>query len=352
MSIEDQINRFFARLMRSGRKKALQDIVAVDFDPLGVACVRMKKVGDEITVVGADVLRHAGAIFASDAPLEARRPYALPRQMCARHVAICVPGEKAVVKLLSFQGALSDETENQIKALMGVKEGDYRVAHKALSHVHSRSPETKLLTVAFPSSLVAAAINMFPIGVPAPISVEVAGIAALTAFLRRASVEFADSAVGIVETGSQSSFLAFFNKGQLALIRKFDFGFAHIIDAVQRGLGVDGETAMNIIADSSFDISQLIKSVSEPFIKQLVISKHFVERREDCHVGVVFVSNGMPRDWRKEMSSAMVVDVRGWSPFAGLNVLPGALSSEHEKASWRFSAAVGAGLGVFEESSA
>ncbi len=57
--------------------------------------------------------------------------------------------------------------------------------------------------------------------------------------------------------------------------------------------------------NGSFDVSQLVKGAMEPFVKQLVISKHFIERRDNCHVSRVFVASEdwMAREWIAETKS-------------------------------------------------
>ncbi|MFC1461315.1 pilus assembly protein PilM, partial [Verrucomicrobiota bacterium] len=248
-----------------------------------------------------------------------------------------------------FPGELDADGEAQIKAHMGIEEeADVRIAYRIISHGHGRS-ETVLLTVGLPEAQANAACAMFPVGVPAPISIELSGLASITAFLQGPGRDTTENALGIIECGVRTTFLAFFHKGELALFRELDFGIYRLLDSIQQSLGVDRETAQDIIIDGSFDISQLIRDVSEPFIKQLVISKHFVERREDCHIEKVFAPSAISQDWLKEVKTALAVDVESWNPFDGLNVLPNVLSDRYAGKESRFAAAVGAGLGVLEE---
>lgn len=347
MAISDKVNEFIGRF-REKSKKGLQDVVAVDFDPRGVVCVRMRKAGEEISVVGADILPPVEMSTGSEGTPEQIGSFSLPKNLIARYVAICMPGDESVVKLLSFPGELDSDAEARIRAHMGIEEGNYRISYRVVNRAHGRS-ETKLLTVALPEMQARVACAMFPVALPAPISIELAGLATMTAFLYGPGRDTSDVAVGIIEFGVRTTFLAFFSKGQLVLIRKFDFGTYHLLDTIQQSLGVDRETAQDIIADGSFDISQLIRDVSEPFVKQLVISKHFVERREDCHVARVFAPAGVSRDWLNDVKSALGVDVDSWDPFEGLNVLPNVLTDRLKGKLSRFSSAVGAALGTFEE---
>lgn len=326
-------------------KKGPQDIVGVDVDLSGVRCVRIRRSGGNLAVVAADVL----PAFAPGA--EVRTALHLPKPLAARHVAICIPGEQAVVKLLNLPGHLEGDAQAQIKEHMGIEEGDYRIGYRVVSHGHART-ETKLLTIAIPEAEAGAACAMFPTGLPAPISVELSGLAALTAFLHGPALAHKEQAAGAIEQGARVTLAAFFNKGELVLIRKFDSGHVDVLDRIRKHLGVDQETAENIVADGSFDVSQIVKEVAEPFIKQLVISKHFIERRENCQIAKLYLpgGKGVSRDWQKEITSAVGVSFDMWNPFAGLTVEPGAIPQQHEGRLSCFAGAIGAILGVFEES--
>ncbi len=335
------------------KKQGPQDLTAVDFDPRGTACVRLKKNGEEITLVAAEMLPAVDLAALADSESEAKPSFSLPRGLAARFVAMCVPDDEAVVKVLSFPGELGGDAEAQIKALLGLDEKvSFRIGYRDVSRSHGRASETKLITLALPDSLCRAAASLFPSGVPAPISIESAGLAAVTAFMHGPGKVISDTDIGVIELGVRTSFVLFLSKGQVSLIRKFDFGSHHILDAIQQSLGVDRQTATDIIGDGSFDISQLIKEASEPFIKQLVISKHFVERRENCHLACMFVPEGVPKDWLNEVNSALAMDVVTWSPFDAINVPENVITKKNDLVSSIFSSALGAGLGVFEETSA
>ena len=229
-------------------KKGPQDIVGVDFDPAGVRCVRVKKTNGALTVTAADILPPLPA------GSESGRPFSLPNHLAARHVAICIPGEDAVVKLLNLPGQLEGDVQTQIKEHMGIEQEEYRIGYRIISQGHGRT-ETKLLTVAIPDAEAHAACGLFPSGWPAPISVEISGLAALTAFARGPLLAYQDQSVGVLEQRPRATLVAFFNKKELALIRKFDAGHFDLLDRIQKKLGVDQATAENIVADGSFDVS-------------------------------------------------------------------------------------------------
>ncbi len=325
-------------------KKGPQDIVGVDFDRSGVKCVRIRKINGALTVTAADVFPPLSA------EAGAGRQFRLPSNLMARHVAICIAGESAVVKLLNLPGQLENDVQNQIQEHMGVEQGEYRIGYQIISQGRGRT-ETKLLTVAVPDAEVHAAASQFPAGWPAPISVEISGLAALTAFARGPVLAHPDQSVGVLEQRSRLTIAAFFHKGELALIRKFDSGHFDLLDRIQKKLGVDQATAENIVADGSFDVSQIIKEVADPLIKQLLISKHFIERRENCLIAKLYLPSGrgVSRNWQDEVKSALGLAADSWNPFEGLSLGPGAIPQQHEGQLYCFAGAVGAALASFEE---
>ncbi len=332
----------FSQLLAKIRKGP-QDVVGVDLDPSGVRCVRIKKTGETLAVTAADILP------ALPPKAESAGPLRLPKPLVARQVALCVPGERAVIKLLNLPGQMDDDAQAHIREHMGIEEGDYRIGYQVVSHGHARS-ETKLLTVALSEADAAVACALFPSGWPAPISLEVAGLAAMTAFLNGPARAHADQAFGMIEQRARVTLAFFFNKGELVLIRKFDSGHSDLIDRIQQSLGVDQATAENIVADGSFDVSQIVKEVSEPFIKQLVISKHFIERRENCLLAKLYLpgGRGVSRDWQNEVAQAMGLKADVWDPFEGLAAGPEAVPERFADRRSCFAAAIGAVLGVYQ----
>lgn len=332
-------------------RKGIQDVVAVHFDFADVKCVRMRKTGDDVQVVAVDILPFVNLAVEDEQSSE--NEFSLPKKLITRYVSICVPGEKSIIRLLNLPGQHDEANiESHIQEHMGINVSEYRIGYRNIGQGHGRS-ETKLLVVAVLESEAYAACSLFPIGIPAPRSVEVAGMSAMNAFLKGPAKTYHDEAVGMIETGKKNTFAAFFYKGELLLARKFDFGTYDLLDKIQQTLGVDRETAQNIISDGSFNVSHTVKEVSEQFIKQLVISKTFVERRENCHVSRIFVPGGLgvSHDWLNEMKLALAVDTDFWNPFDSVSLPDDVFPKELEGQQSLFSAAIGAGIGTFEEES-
>lgn len=174
-------------------------------------------------------------------------------------------------------------------------------------------------------------------------------MAAINAFVKGYLDDCTDESLGVVQFEDYVSFFAFLHKKELVLIRKFEFGHEHVLSAIQSRLNVNRETALNVASDQSFDITQMIKEVCDPFIRQLVISKHFVERRENCHVARIFIPGTAPASHRlaQEIRIASEGEVEQWDPLKAVIVAPDAISPKLSGQHSLLAAAIGAGIGFF-----
>ena len=328
------------------------EVVGLDLASSGTKVVRLKKSDAGISLVSADILPPMPQVqAAADGAVEIM-PLELRKELVARNASLAVSGKKSVVKLVSFTGASNDEgAESRIVEGLGVEHPEtFRIGYRFVREGHGKT-ESRALVVAIPEGEAAAACKTLPTGAPAPYSVELAGLAAMTAFLQGPGKAHAEDSVGMIEFGSHVSYFAVFSKLQPVLIRKFDFGSSLILEKVQQSLGIDQATAEGILTDGSFDISQQISEVLDGFIKQVIVSRDFVERRENCRINKVYTSGGITksRDWLTELKSALGYDVDAWNPFAALKVDQGALPEHLNGQETRFSAAVGAALATLQQ---
>lgn len=333
-------------------KKGPVDVVGIDVGEAGIAAARMKKTNEAVSLSAVDMLPLPPEL--AQEPTDTVpdvQPLALPPKLKGKYVSLSVAGASSIVKLLSFPGHFDEAAEAKVVETMGIENPDkYRISYKLVSEGHGRS-EARVLTVALPEPVAQAPVKLFPIGVPAPWSLEISGLATLTAFLHSQAKKIQEASVGVVDFGAEISTFALFHKGYLVLIRRFNVGTNSILNKVQETLGVDQETAQGIISDGSFDISQSVSEVMEPLIKQLIVSRDFVERRENCQISKMYISGGLvvSRDLVDEMKSSMGVEIAGWNPLDEITVAPGALPENFAGQEWRFAAAVGACLATFEE---
>lgn len=320
-----------------------QDILAVHFGHAGTYCARLRAKNGGAVLLAADILPPVTLLAGAPSLI-------IPKPLLSHYVAICIPGDDAVIKLLNLPGQLEEDPTEQIWGSLGLDHEKFRVAYRTLPSPRNRA-ETKVLAAAVPEDSAQAACGIFRTGLPAPAALEVDGLAALTNFCLAAPAMQTEEDIGCIVSYGRVSFAAFFRKGELLLIRKFDFGLLHLLDLLRKNLGVDQTTARDILVNGSFDVSQMVKSAMEPFVKQLVISKHFIERRDNCHVSRMFVASEdwMAREWMAEIRSGVGVEIEPWNPLAAVEIQEGALPPAVEPQSARLSAAIGAALGLFAE---
>jgi len=328
------------------------ELVAIDVGTSGIKAVRMRKTAGGAEVSGADILPMPQAESADEEETEVATPQlSLPPELKARHAVLCTTAADSIVKLLSFPGAFNEQTEAQIVTSLGIEDEDaFRVGYEVVMMGQGRS-ESVVLAVAMPNAAARAPLALVASGLPVPYSVEISGLCAMNAFLAGPGAETMGEFVGAIEFGATVSFFALFKEGRLVLIRKFNFGMDPLIAKVRDLLTVDTETARNILTDGSFDLSQPIGEIMQPFIKQLVISRDFVERRYNGSVTQLFLSGGAvgSQDWVTELQNAFGLDVNIWNPFDVVSVDDSVDLGRFAGQESRFAAAIGAGLATFED---
>jgi Tfp pilus assembly PilM family ATPase len=332
---------------KGGQRKGPSDVIGLDIATTGVKAVRMKKTKDGLIVAGVALLP-AIVLDGSD---ESQKPVlALPKSLLTNYAALAMSGDGSSVRILSLQGqAAAQIDEEQVREHVGLGQ-DYRVGF-AVAVAGKGKQETKLLVVGMPEKEAKSVLDLVEVGAPAPCALELSGLSSLSAFLYGPGKAHEQEAVAVIDAGARLTFMALFNKGVLVLVRKFDLGSETIVTKVQQQLSVDRDTARGVISDGSFDISQSVRAVMDPFLRQLTISKDFVERREDCRVVKCYLSGGtsLSRYWMEEIKNATGVDSDLWNPFGNLQMAEGAFPAELAGQEPRFAAAVGVCLGVLEE---
>lgn len=323
-------------------RKPPSELLGLDFGGSGIKAVRLRRANGHVSLV------RAACFERGDGP-EITRP-ALPRECMAHYSALALSARRATIRILNLPAHLGGEEERRahVREHMGLGD-DHRLGFAALSAPKARA-ETRALAVGLPDAEARAALDLFSEGPPAPYSLEVSGLSALTAFVQGPGRRHEQAAVGVIESGACLTIMALFHNGAPVLIRKFDLGVMAVSDRVQKQLGVDAETARHILADGSFDVSQPVRDVLDPFLRQLILSREFVERREGCRIERVYLSGGMclSRFWADEISRVGGITTECWDPFEGMTLAEGALPADLEGQRSRFTAAVGACLGAWE----
>lgn len=339
----------FKRSGQGRKRKSPSDIVGLDLGASGIKAVRMRRGKEGLVVLRAEILPYPAGSEATGAAAPLR--LTLPRPLQANYTALAISGARASVRILSLPGHLESGPARleQIRQHIGVDE-HHRLGYTVISPPKTRT-ENRLLVVSLPEEDARAALDSFAVGPPAPFSLEIAGLAALTAFRYGPGRQYEHGgAVGAIESGARLTVMGFFHRGLPVLVRKFDLGLQTVVDRVRQQLNVDAKTAEGLLLDGSFDMSQAIRVTLDPFIRQLSLSKEFVERREECRVEKIYLSGGMSlaRFWLRELNQAGVAPMETWNPLEGLARAPDALAAELEHQQTRLAAAVGCCLGTWE----
>lgn len=334
------------------KKRPISDILAVDIATSGIKAVRLKKSKEPNAppILTAVALLPPVTSPEIQEQLKSGKPLSLPKELGARQVSLALSGKNAGVKVLNFVGKIEQMTEPQIRDMMGLdKTAEIRISYAMITEGYGRT-ESKVLTVSLPEVDAKSALQLFPIGLPAPYSVEISGLASMTSFLNGPAMKHMEDTVGVMDFGAEVTLFALFKRNALSLVRKFEFGSNAIISRIQKTMGVDEPTALQIFSSGSIDLSHIVGEVMDSFLKQLVISRDFVERRENCHVSNIYVTGSgiVSRDWVNTVHSALGMAIETWNPFDAVTIAPGAVPEELAGKESRFTAAMGTALATFE----
>ena len=327
-------------------KRNYSDVLGLDVGTSATKVVRIKRINGNPTLVAADILPAIG--FSAQGALP---PFSsqLSKGLKSRYVALATSGSGSIIKLLTFPPHHEKSTDDQVSELMGLgNSSDFRIAYESVQETHG---ESRVLAVALPNSIAVAMAGLFPEGTPAPCSVEVSGLASLTAYQRGPGTLHTDDCVAMIDFGAAVTLVSFFFKGSLVLIRKFDFGAVNILKKLQDNLGVDQEVAAGILNDGSFDVSRIMHQAMEHFLQQLTIAWDYVERRENTRISKLYATGGgvSLRLWMQEVETTTGQLPVIWNPFEALVIQAGAFPDRLKGQEGRFSAAVGAVLGMLKQ---
>lgn len=325
------------------KKKSHPEMLGVDLSSTGRKLIRLKKADSGWTVVAMDYQPLPSGEDGAINP-------GISRELAAHQVSVCLSGTNSIIRLITFPGRPEAQrlTEGALRDQIGVNE-DYRLSYRIFPS--DGKGETRLLAVAHPDDKVAEVLKEFDQPQPAILSLEVSGLAALEAFMQGTEVRESDEAFGFIESGANTNLVGFFCKGQLVLLRKFDFGGDALIEKVQRNLGLERDVAEGLVSEGSFDLTDSVRELVDPFFRQLSISKDFVERHQRVRLKNMFVSGGMSLSqfWTRELSQKLGVNITPWNPFDQLPI-QGKIPPDLKKMGPRFSSAVGTAIGALIES--
>jgi Tfp pilus assembly PilM family ATPase len=325
-------------------RQRLSDLVGIDFAATGTKVVRIKNGRNGFSLCGIDQLPRV------DFTEEVKR-LELPKNLESYYGCLTYSGRESVVRMIN--AALPQDEQmlpaDKLRELLNVS-ADYRVG-AFLSRYSKGRKESSLMAAAIPDKDAHYLLNMFPSGAPAPCSIEVAGLSFISAFFNARGEELGNGAACLIEAGEELSYFSFLNEGVVTLVGKFGFGIRQLRAKVMDDLGVDDELAGSILMDRSINIASSLDSVMNPFLKQLSISKDFIERHQGCRVGRVYLSGGMSLipHWPEVNQQLLKVEAVTWSPLENIQYDPELIPENLRGQACRFAAAIGAAIGGLQE---
>ncbi len=322
-------------------KRSPTDVTGIDFGQSATKIVRLQKNGDAITFAGAEILPAEGG------ELE------IPHRLTARHVSICLSGVSATTKLLTLPGTIDAAFETNLPKHLGVDpQADNRISYTVITEGSGRA-ESRVLAISLPEADARPAMQRFASGLPAPYSLEISAIASLTTFQAGPVLNSAETAAALLDFGMQTTTLSIFAKKALVLVRRFDFGIQKLLDRVVSALHIDAATALNILSDNAFDISELITEIMGPFSSQVIVSRDFVERRENCSLKTLHCIGGIGTAPAaiQELERVLSLSVEMFDPFSIPVLKTAKPEASLDTQRWRLTAAIGAALGTLQEAS-
>ena len=320
-------------------KKSPADCTGIDIGASVTKIVRLKAVGNKITVIGADLVKPA-----------ANGNISIPMNLRARYASIATSCNNAIIKLFSFTGPIESAFKKSLPQKLGINaDDDFRLSYTTITEGSVRS-ESSVLVAAMPEEDAKRVMLQFSSGVPAPYSLEITAIAILTAFEHGPVRNSSKTTTGLIDFGTNSTFLSIFHKRKLVMMRKFDFGTNLVMERLQSTLRVNSDIARGMLDDVSFDISDMLGGLINSIASDLIISRDFIERDKNCKIDNLFAIGGiaLSKTSIQSLEKAMSIEITPWDPFDNLN-LPPALEADIEDQHWRFAGAIGAALATLEE---
>jgi Tfp pilus assembly PilM family ATPase len=262
-------------------------------------------------------------------------------------VSLATEGDQVSVRLLSLPTPHEHGIEEKLLSGLNLRDSaGHRIGYRVVLEGHGKQ-ESVVLAVALAEQEAVSLLDLFPSGRPAPCSIELSGLAAMSAFLAGPASDHRNKAVAALDIGINSSMFMAFNKNVPMVCQRLDIGTRSILLKVQESLGVNEETARGVVTDGAFDVADVAGEVAGRLLNRIAVSRDFVERREGCRIRALYVSGALEtaRDLVKQMESSF--DVVKWNPLEAAHPSGAGKADESAEPS-RLAAAVGLCLATLE----
>jgi Tfp pilus assembly PilM family ATPase len=321
-----------------GRK--LTNLLALDFATTGIKAVHLKKTKDRISLVAAGIL--------PPCPPDAEERPVMLKPLAAYYAALCATMDDATLRVFAQVLPEEEDLEALVRTNLSAA-NDCRVGGLVLSRAKGKR-ESTLLGVSVPEKTIQRYLKLFANGAPAPHSLELSGLASLSAFLYNCASQTENQTTCVIETGARHTYVSFLHRNQLQIINRFDVGGDSLLQQIQTALGVDADMAGTILSGGSVDVSSQVRQVLSPFTRQLSIYREFVERQNKSVLSAVYISGGPATSpyWQAAIKEVLGFIPRVWNPFEKIEIPSGAFPEDLKGQESRFAAAVGAALAGME----
>ena len=202
-----------------------------------------------------------------------------------QYLSIIVGDNAGLVRLLNFPGdppAKLEKTEEQTRQALGIDDS-FSTRQSLLPTVsdnaeRKRDKEYAVLAAAMKRETIDIWRNAVIEAGKTPVSLVPAGI--VIANLATAEMQEADpeNITGFICLSSQFSILLLYRHERLLLARQFKTGIATFVDGLAEALGLDRQTAREILGSGSFDLSESMPPNVNNWMRQVGISLDFIER--------------------------------------------------------------------------
>lgn len=328
------------------------DVVGVDFASNRSRVVRLKRGPAGMQIAAAGLMDPITALQQStpqDASAEVVKLDFAPA-VKGRFAALSVCGQQAALKILRVPDGVDLSKDEEVATRCGLDSAaGYRCGHRVLLPPAARA-EGRVLGLAFPEWQAEAMIACLPdTGTPAPRAVLISELSVINAFLNDPRFAAKKDAFGILHFDHDFSVIALFNDGVLSQLRTFSFGGAAVSAKVMQALNIDEPTAFGVLQDGAFDISHLLEEGTHEIRTQMVITRDFMERSENCVMEKLYLSGPETLTQPFKQSLASEDHFAEWRVNEAFETAAGAeLDERLVQEPWQMTAAIGAALSVLE----
>jgi Tfp pilus assembly PilM family ATPase len=320
-------------------KRKITEALGIDLGNTSVKVVRIKKSGNSFSLIEADVMETVDWQSNGEVRLN------LDKKLITPYAAICYGGVDSVIRYVDFPAKLSGRVmDNRLRKQLGVN-GDYRLS-SCIALEGKGGDDNKVIAVSVPLQDTQKIRRLLPGARPTLVSIEISGLSALHTFENTEVVKKAEDAVCYIECGAEVTVVSFFYQGRIALTRKFEYGGSELVSRIRELLNFEQDAALATIFDDPQPLNASKGNPMGPFLKQLTISRHYIERSEQCKIGKVYASGGLSYSpyWTEQIARTLETEVEVWNPFTanGVTSYPRGVKGVESM----FAPAVGAALAI------